>query len=199
MELAAMAAQQAPQEAAEPFVKPDVSSTVPPELKDAVDRIVAAGMKLMYAPQTRAQLEKAVQSQEPVPKVLAENITGLILMLDSKTKGGLPPEPLFPAAVTLLGDAAEVLSEAGRPVTKDDYENGVRMLYVMLSKKLGASDAQIMDAANKALPADQQVAGGTPPDGPATDAPPAGMPAPAAEGGQQLPPVETLPDEGVQP
>lgn len=200
MALADMAAAQAEQPAGEPFQKPDVSAQIPEALRDPVDRIVAAGMKVMYSPQTRAQLQKAVQSNEPVPKVLAENVTGLILMLDSKTQGGLPAEPIFPAAVILLGDAAEVMTQAGKQVTMDQYNDGVRMLYVMLGKKMGGSDAQIMDAANKALPPEKQVAGGAPPDGPAAAEAPPQVPAGAAPQPGAMPPGAMPPDvESAEP
>jgi hypothetical protein len=183
-----MAAQAAEPDSGPAFKKPDISAHIPPELKDTVDRIVAAGMKIMYAPQMRGDLMKAVQSQEPTPKVLAENITGLMLAIDQKAgKSGLPPPAVFPAAMELFGDAATVLTQAGKQVSQNDYDDGLRMLYVMLGKKMGGTDAQIMDAANKSLPPDKQVAGGAPPDGPAADASQAAAVPPAAPPG--APPV----------
>lgn len=168
----------------EPFKKPDISSVIPPEVKDVVDRVVAAGMKIMYSPAARDDLMKAVQSTDPLPKTLAMNITGLMLMIDQKAgKSGIPPQAIGPASMELLGDACELMSQS-KPVTMDDYKSAAQMMFVLIGKKLGASDADIMDAANKALPEDQQVAGGAPPDGPAADvaaaaAPPAGATPPA--------------------
>ena len=191
MGLADTAAQAAgPADDAGTFEKKDISSAIPPEQKDAVDRIVAAGMKIMYSPAMRDDLKTALASKDPTPKVLAENVLGLMLTMDQKAgKSGLPPPALLPAAVELLGDAADLMVKGGRPVGQDDYTTAIQMLFVMMSKKMGMNDAQIMDTANKALPPDQQVAGGAPPDGPAADAanaPPAGMP-PAGAGGPAAP------------
>ena len=185
MGLADQAAKAAPQDDAGTFEKKDISAAIPPEQKDAVDRIVAAGMKLMYSPGMRDELRKAVASKEPTPKVLAENILGLMLTMDKQAgKSGLPPAALMPAAVELLGEGADLMVKAGRPVSQDDYTTAIQTLFVMMSKKMGMNDAQIMDTANKALPADQQVDGGAPPDGPAADAAAAGgAGAPAAPAG----------------
>lgn len=194
--LAQQAAAAAPaddQGSGEPFKKPDISSVIPPEFKDVVDRIVAAGMKIMYAPASRDDLMKAVQSPDPLPKTLAMNITGLMLTIDQKAgKSGIPPQAIGPASMELLGDACELMSQS-KPVSMDDYKAAAQMMFVMIGKKLGASDADIMDAANKALPPDQQEAGGAPPDGPGADAsqPPAVPPGAAAPAA--VPPTATPP------
>lgn len=135
-----------------PFTPPDAAKIVQPQMKDAVDRIVAAGMKLMFSPVMKDERLQAVQSPDPIPKKLAENVTGLILTLDKQSKGGLPVEAIFPAAVMLLSEAAEVLKAAGQDVSEDDYLDAVRMLFVLLGKKMGGTDEQIMQAARQALP-----------------------------------------------
>lgn len=128
----------------EGFKKPDTAQFTPPAQKDAVERIVAAGMKVMYSPDMRDDVMQAVQSQDPVPQKLAKSVVGLMLMLDSKAKGGLPPEALFPAELELLGEACEVLEAAGQPVTMDDYNMAAQLIFVMTAKKLGATDEQVM-------------------------------------------------------
>jgi len=138
------------------FQKPDLEAMpiiqkLSPQDKDAYQRVVAAGIKLMYAPETRQQLQQAVASKDPVPKKLAENVCGLVLMLDQKTKGGIPGAAIFPAAIELLGEAAEVLIKAGQPVTQANYHDASILLYTMLGKKMGFSDKQLMDGAAQGL------------------------------------------------
>lgn len=194
MALADMAAKAAPGPDApdgggDTFKKPDIASAIPPEQQDAVQRIVAAGMKLMYSPGMRDELRKAVSSPDPTPKVLSENVVGLLLTMDQKAgKGGLPAPALMPAAVELLGEAGDAMVQAGRAVTQEDFKTSIQMTFVLMSKKMGMNDAQIMDTANKALPPEEQVGGGAPPDGPAADAaaqepPPQAPPTPAGGAG----------------
>lgn len=132
------------------FKKPDIAGFIPPELRDAVDRIVAAGKKLMFAPETRQQLMQEVQRDVPPPQKMAEAISGLMLTLDQKSQGGLPVGAIFPAAMELLGDAAEVLTAAGQQVTQDDYNQAAQLMFVILGRKLGATDDQLMQTAQQA-------------------------------------------------
>jgi hypothetical protein len=165
----------------EPFKRPDISQFVPPEIKDVVDRVVAAGVKVMYSPQMQEQMKAAIESQDPVPKKMAENVTGLLLTLDKQAqipaprprsggavaspKSGIPDKALFPAGMELLGEAAEVLTSAGQPVTQEDYNEAARMMFVLVGQKLGGTPDQIMQAAAQAVPGEageEQQEGATP-------------------------------------
>lgn len=152
----------------EPFKRPDLSKFIPPDQKDVVDRVVAAGMKIMFSPATRDDLQAAVASQEPCPKVIAENVSGLMLTLDQKSKGGIPQAAIFPAAAELAGEAAELLVQAGKPVTMGEYHDALLAMYGILGRKLGGKPEELMGAAQ------QSLAGGNP------TPPPEGQAAPAA-------------------
>lgn len=138
------------------FQKPNVAALpvvqkLSKEDRDAYQRIVAAGMKMMYAPETREQLMEGIRSKDPIPKKLAENILGLLLIMFQKSTGVPPPGALFPAAVELMGEAAEVLIKAGQQVTQEDFHDASILLFTMLGKKLGATDQQLMQGAEQAL------------------------------------------------
>jgi hypothetical protein len=142
------------------FKKPDITAFIPKGQEDAVARIAAAGSRLLYSPDMREEVMQAVQSDGDAATKLAENVTGLILMLDQKSNGGLPAEAMFPAAMELLGEAAEVLVAAGQEVQQDDYNTAAMQIMVELGRRMGATDDQIMQAAEGALPAGEQ--GGEP-------------------------------------
>lgn len=131
------------------FQMPDWRAFTPPEQMDAVERILAAGVKTMYAPAMRDELKQAVQSDAPMPQKLAENTAGLLLTLDKQSKGGIPIPALFPAAMALLGEAAEVVKAAGQDVGQEDFNDAALLLYALLGKKLGASDEQLMQSATQ--------------------------------------------------
>jgi hypothetical protein len=146
------------------FKRPDIASFVPPELQDTVGRLSAAGQKIMYSPQMREELIAAVQDEAPVPQKLAENVAGLLLTLDGQSKGGIPEGAIFPAGLDLLAEAAEVLTQSGTQVTREEYNEAARMLFVILGRKLGIQDDQMMGAAEQAAgvaaPAAQGSEGG---------------------------------------
>lgn len=132
------------------FKRPNTAQFVPPEMKDAVDRIVAAGMKMAYSPQMAEERQQFIQGQEPVGQRLAQTVAGLLLTLDQQAKGGLPVGAIFPAGVELLADAAEMLDKAGQPVSQEDFNEGARNLFVIVGQKLGGTPDQIMQAAGQA-------------------------------------------------
>lgn len=132
------------------FQRPDISQFIPPGQEDTVARVAAAGQKIMFSPGMRDELQAAVNSAAPVAQTLAENITGLMLTLDAQTQGGIPQEALFPAALDLLAEGAEALSQAGNVVTAEEYNEAALLMFVMMSKKLGIPDEDIMGAAEKA-------------------------------------------------
>lgn len=131
------------------FKKPDISGFIPPEARDAVDRVVAAGVKLMYAPDMRQELQAEIQRDVPPAQKMAEAVTGLVLTLDKQSKGGIPVAAIFPAAMELMGEAAEVLGAAGQPVTQEDYNEAARQMFVLLGRKMGATDEQLMQGAEQ--------------------------------------------------
>lgn len=133
------------------FKRPDVRQFTPPNARDTVDRVVAAGLKIMTAPAMREDVQKALDSKDPMPKKLAENVTGLLLTLDQQSQGGIPMEAIFPAAMELLGEAAEVAQAAGQTVTQEDYNDAARTMFVLIAQKLGGTPEQIMGAAEQAV------------------------------------------------
>jgi hypothetical protein len=167
MKMMERAKKAAPKEGAK-FTAPDVRQFVPKELHDVVERITAAGVRFIYSPQAREQVEQDIASQKPTPQKLAESTLGLLLTLDGQTKGGLPADALFPAGLELLGEAAEILSAAGELVTQEDYNEAARMLFVMASKKLGMSDEDVMGVAEQAAAKAEGGQAGAP----AAEAPP---------------------------
>ncbi len=151
------------------FKRPDVKAMIPPEQRDAVDRVVAAGMRFLYSPAMREEVTAALESQEPTDQKIGNNVTGLLLTLDAQTKGGIPQAALFPAGVELAGEAAEMLVAAGQPVTQEDFNTSLLIVMSTLAKKLGATDEQIMAAAEQQVgqrggPAEQGQEGEEPMD-----------------------------------
>lgn len=158
------------------FTAPDWRPFTPPELVDTVERVMAAGMKLMYSEGMRDELRQAVQSDAPMPQKLAENAAGLLLMLDNKSQGGIPLQAMFPAGMALLGEAVEVVQAAGQEVGQEDFNDAALLMFAILGKKMGASDEDLMSVAQQA------AAGGA--------GAPQGQPMQAPAQGEQTAPVD---------
>lgn len=135
------------QDAKQPFTPPDLAPHIPEELRDDVDRIAAAGMKIMYSPQMKEEVMQAVQSPEPPGIKMGQNVAGLMLILDEKSQGNLPVDAIFPAGMQLLVESANLLQAAGQTVSDEDFRDASLSLFATLFKKMGASDEDIMGVA----------------------------------------------------
>lgn len=150
----------------EKFKKPDITQFIPEQARDAVERVVAAGARLLYSPQMREDVLAATKLDMPMPERLAMSTAALMQTLDEKSRGGIPLEAMFPAGMELLGEAAEIMSASGQAVTQADFNQAALQLSVLMTKKLGASDEEAMQVH------EQMLAGG----------PGAAQPQPAGDG-----------------
>ena len=90
-----------------------MEAKVKPEFRTAFLRVVTAGMKLMYDPQTRGMVTQQLKSQGSPAQVVGEGIAKLMLLLMSKSKGTMPPQAMIPAATVLLCEGLDFAEKAG--------------------------------------------------------------------------------------
>lgn len=132
---------------------------VPPNLRDAFERVVLAGEAIMFDKGMQPEIQKELSREAPVFRKLAESIVGLIGLIHREAKGKTPPEVIVPAAIELLHEAAAFVQESGMmEVTPDDLKQATQYLVVLLLKGQGAKDDQIQKvfAGQPAQPAGQQ-------------------------------------------
>ena len=134
---------------------------VNPKQKVQLDRIVAAGLRVMFDPKTHKLMLQSMQAQGPVEQKLADGVVRLMGMLWSESKASLPPELLIPAAMVLLAHAADFLNKTGQPVTPEQFGKANELAIDMILKQVGLSSDKIAAKAGGAK----------------TAAPPAAMPA----------------------
>lgn len=89
--------------------KKKLEGSVPPQLKDVYDRIIVAGMKLMWSDQTHKEMVSyldRIKSPKDIPQLIAHGIAKLIQILIRE--GNIKPkleDPFYPASML----AAQVL------------------------------------------------------------------------------------------
>lgn len=99
------------------------------KLGDAYDRVVTAGMKMMYAPEAAEMIQKLIMDDEvPVANKLGEGVANLVVMMDNQGNGTMPKEILVPVGVTLLFEAADYLYEVGVDFTEDDLGKALELM-----------------------------------------------------------------------
>lgn len=99
------------------------------KLGDAYDRVLTAGMKMMYLADNSAMMQQIIMDEEiPIANKLGEGIANLLVMMDNQGNGTIPKEVLVPVGVALMFEAADYLFEVGIEFTEKDLGDGLELL-----------------------------------------------------------------------
>ena len=138
--------------------------------KPQLERIVAAGMKVMFDPKTHDMMLEQIDAEGPIDQKLGQSIAGLLGLLMKESNNSLPPDMLIPAGIVLLVHAADFLEKSGEPVSDEEVAAGISVLVRSLLKQFGMDPDKVAEVGGRALNPTEEAA--PPPDAPA--APPAG-------------------------
>ena len=147
-----------------------IEAHIPPQFRAPVERLVLAGMKVMFSPQTHELAMRQVQEAEDPAAGAAVGVAALMSQLTSRVKGELPPPAIVPAALILLMEALAFLAEGGQvELTDEVVADATQDLAGYLMQKLGLTPDKVAAAQDVIRQGGAQSA---PPAGP----PDAGMP-----------------------
>ena len=123
---------------------------VPPELQEAYERVVIAGMKVMFSKETHQFMLKEIQGQGPVAQRLGQGIAGLMLMLFKESNETIPPEVIIPSGLELLMQAVQFVREARlAEVTNKDIGDAMEIMMRMILEKFGMTPEQFEQVFNQ--------------------------------------------------
>lgn len=92
---------------------------VNPQQKQQLQRIVIAGLKLMFSPQTHHLLLQQLQGPGDLATKIGQGVAGLMGMLVQESQGSLPRNLIIPAATIFVAHVIDFLKKAGQPVPPD--------------------------------------------------------------------------------
>lgn len=99
------------------------------KMGDAYDRVVTAGMKMLYSPENAKMMQEIITNEDvPIANKLGEGIANLLVMMDNTGNGTIPKEVLVPAGVALMFEAADYLFEIGVEFTENDLGAALELL-----------------------------------------------------------------------
>lgn len=126
--------------------KSGVDKAVPPEHQEDFERVVLAGMQLMYSEEMKDEIDALLQDERPIEQRLAEGITGLMALLDQQAKPAIPLPVIIPAAVELLYEIATFLAQvrAIPALAPEQMQEAVQLTVGMIAKRYGMPDEQIV-------------------------------------------------------
>lgn len=122
---------------------------MPPELQEAYERVVIAGMKMMFSKETHRIMLKELQKKGPISQRLGQGIAGLMLILFKESNNTMPPQVIIPAGTQLTMEAVDFMRKTGvAKVTNKDIGDALQMMISTIIEKFGGNPGQIEQMAN---------------------------------------------------
>ena len=97
-----------------------IEENVKPEDKEAYDRIVTAGLKVITSDEFHQNMVESLSAEGPLADKVANGVARLISLLHVSAKGTMPVGPTIAAAYTLMVKAMDFAERAlGEEITDD--------------------------------------------------------------------------------
>ncbi len=126
------------------------AQSVPEKYKDAFERTVLAGKKVMYSDQTHQLMQEALsQGGDPVAAV-GKGVMQLMGILSKESRGTLPQEVFMPASLALMADALDYVKQTkGVPVGAPEVERATESFTGALMESAGITPSALQSAMAK--------------------------------------------------
>ena len=123
---------------------------MPPELQEAYERVVIAGMKVMFSKESHKFMLKELQREGPMDQRLGKGIAGLMLLLVKESNNTIPPEVIIPAGMKLMMEAVDFMRETGlgQP-TNAEIGGGMQIMISTILEKFGVAPAKMEQMLNQ--------------------------------------------------
>ena len=125
---------------------------MPPQMRDAYQRVVVAGKKMMYAPETAEAIQGIILDDEvPMPNKLGEGVANLVVMMDNQGNGTIPKDILVPVGVTLMFEAADHLFEVGDGSHREGPSDGMELMVYSIFAAYGVPEEEVNKTIDKLM------------------------------------------------
>ena len=119
-------------------IQKHIMGKMPENDRDAVRRVVLAGMKVLFSKETHNQIFDNIRPEDQVPleDELGAGAANLMMMLYQESKQTMPQQAIIPAGAILLARACEFIHQTKiAPVTDDIYAEAMQMFTVVMYDK----------------------------------------------------------------
>lgn len=107
------------------------------KMRVQLDRIVTAGLKVMFSPQSHQLMLKQMDGPQPIAQKIGEGVAGLMSMLFQESNRSISPKLLIPAGTILCAHAALWLRKVGQTVTDQDIGNAIEAMTTAILHAVG--------------------------------------------------------------
>lgn len=125
-------------------VEQAAASKVPPDQKDRFDKIVIAGMKVMYSPETSDMMQSQLKNAGDPAENAGEGAAKLFGILMHESKGTMPMQAAIPAMQVLLCEGLDFMEQAGLiQITNDIIAEATKAMMGYILQMVGVKKEQM--------------------------------------------------------
>lgn len=118
---------------------------MPPELEKAYNRVVLAGMKVMFSKDTHEMSLQALQGEGSLSERVANGIAQLMGILYQQSNGTIPGEVIIPAGLNLLLQAADFIDRKQlEPIDDNTIAEAMAMFIAKIFEGSGQNIEAVM-------------------------------------------------------
>lgn len=99
-----------------------------PQQQDQLQRIVVAGLRVMFDAKTHKLMLKQLDGPDPLPHKVGTGVAGLVALLLRESNNTIPPNLLIPAGLVLVAYACQWVSQSGQPMSPQDVGMAMRTM-----------------------------------------------------------------------
>lgn len=128
-------------------IREQLRNNVPPDMREAYDKVVVAGMKFMFDEKTHQYAIEALQGDGDPAEKLGKGVAQLMGILAERSQGAFPEHLIIPAGIELVMHAAEFAQESGMmELTPDTLGNAIQIFVFSVFEMAGMGQEQVMQA-----------------------------------------------------
>jgi len=102
---------------------------------NAIQRVVLAGMKLLFSPETHDKLFNSINRSVPIEDALGSSAVHIMMLLMNQAKN-MPGEAVIPAGTILLARAIDFIHKTNMfPVTDQTFYDALQMFIAVMKRE----------------------------------------------------------------
>lgn len=118
---------------------------VPGPLGEQLDKVVLAGMKIMFDQKTHHLMAQELDRDGDTAEKLGMGVAGLMGLLMEQSQRSIPPQLLIPAGVVLMGHAADFVRKSGDDVTDEEFGEAVEVFLDTIMGQAGIDSNKVAE------------------------------------------------------
>lgn len=128
-----------------------IEAKIPPSQKQAVDRIVAAGMTVAFSPQSHGKIFQGLDQSKDKVHDIAMGTVGLLLLLSKQSQDTMPGLPMIYAGIILMMHGLDYIEQTmGVKIGANELDKATQIMMPVLQDKLGLTNDKLQSMANSA-------------------------------------------------